>query len=98
MQCEEARNQFTDYLADGLSESVRSEVQQHLIDCEACRNEAEALNGIWMKLGSIPSPVADSETMRARFEVMLEAYQHGMDHAPKSVWWSSINDRIGRIW
>jgi len=73
-------------------------VQQHLIGCESCRDEAEALKGLWLKLGSIPAEKPDSESMRARFEVMLEAYQHGMDHAPASSWWAGLNSWIANWW
>ncbi len=98
MQCEEVRNQFTDYLSESLAGPLRSEVQQHLIGCSSCREEAEALKGIWMKLGSIPAEPADTSAMRARFEVMLEAYQHGMDHAPAANWWANLNNFIGKWW
>lgn len=43
MQCEKAREHFTDYLSDSLADDIRSDMQQHLIGCESCREEAEAL-------------------------------------------------------
>ena len=42
MQCEKAREHFTDYLSDSLGDNVKSDVKQHLIECETCRDEAEA--------------------------------------------------------
>jgi hypothetical protein len=98
MQCEEARNQFTDYLGDELDEQRRSEFENHLIACEACRDEAEALKGIWMKLDMIPAEKLDSAAMRARFDVMVEAYRHGMDHAPRRLWWSHLNSWVTKWW
>jgi uncharacterized protein (UPF0147 family) len=98
MQCEETREHFTDYLGDSLPENIRSAVQQHLITCESCRDEAEALKSIWSKLSAIPSERPDSDAMRARFEVMLEAYRQGMDHAPRSQWWTSANAWLGKWW
>ena len=97
MQCEEVRDQFTDYLIETLSEPKRSELQQHLIGCTACRSEAEGLKTIWAKLGSIPSE-QPGPAMRARFEVMLEAYQHGLDHAPATSWWQSMNSWMSGWW
>jgi len=73
-------------------------MQQHLIGCESCRDEAEALKGIWTRLGSIPAEKPDSDAMRARFEVMLDAYRQGMDHAPQSTWWNSANAWFARWW
>jgi uncharacterized protein (UPF0147 family) len=98
MQCEEVRNQFTDYLSESLAEPVRSEIQQHLIACESCRSEAQDLKGIWFKLDAIPTEKPDTAGMRARFDVMLEAYRQGMDHAPASTWWGSVNAWIAGFW
>ena len=98
MQCEEVRDQFTDYLGDNLAEPARSEVQKHLIDCILCRDEAQALKGIWMKLESIPADRPDSAAMRARFDVMLDAYRQGMDHAPAGSFLNSVNVWIGKWW
>src|SRR5215470_3500297 len=98
MQCEEARNQFTDYLGDSLREPAQSELEQHLMACESCRDEAEALKGIWMKLDTIPSEKPDSDAMRARFDVMVEAYRHGMDHASRRLSWNSVNAWFGKWW
>ncbi len=98
MQCEEARNQFTDYLGDNLDEPAHSELEQHLLGCDSCRNEAEELKGIWMKLDTIPAEKPDSDAMRARFDVMVEAYRNGMDHAPRRISWNSVNDWFGKWW
>jgi hypothetical protein len=98
MQCEEVRNQFTDYLSESLAEPVRSEIQQHLIACDSCRAEAQDLKDIWTKLDAIPAEKPDTAGMRARFDVMLEAYRQGMDHAPASTWWGGINAWIAGFW
>jgi hypothetical protein len=96
-QCEEIRDQFTDYLIETLDEAARSEVQQHLIGCSACRAEAESLKTIWTRLGSIPGEQSGSGA-RARFEVMLAAYQHGLDHAPAKNWWRNLNAWMAGWW
>jgi uncharacterized protein (UPF0147 family) len=98
MQCEEVRNQFTDYLTESLAEPVRSEIQQHLIACGSCRNEAQDLKDIWTRLDAIPAEKPDTAGMRARFNVMLDAYRQGMDHAPVSTWWGSVNTWIAGFW
>lgn len=97
MQCKEVRDQFTDYLTESLPEPVRSEVQQHLIACESCRAEAEGLKTIWTKLEDIPSTQPGPE-LRARFDVMLEAYKHGLEHAPARSWWQSVNSWLSGWW
>src|SRR5262245_57653267 len=98
MQCEEARDQFTDYLSDSLTEPARADFQAHLIACESCRGETDALKNIWMRLDSITAEKPDSAAMRARFDVMVEAYRHGMDHATRVTWWDSLNTWVGKWW
>ena len=98
MQCEKAREHFTDYLSDSLGDNVKSDVKQHLIECVTCRDEAEALKGIWMRLDSIPAEKPDSDAMRARFEVMLDAYRQGMDHAPQHSFWNTANAWFAKWW
>lgn len=98
MQCEEVRDQFTDYLGESLAEPLRSEIQKHLIACELCREEAETMKSFWMKLGSLPVEAADSTTLRARFDIMLEAYQHGLSHAPAQSWWDNLNTWLAIWW
>jgi hypothetical protein len=73
-------------------------MQQHLIGCESCADEVEALKGIWTTLGSIPGERPDSAAMRSRFDVMLDAYRQGMDHAPRPSWWNRFNQWFGKWW
>ena len=97
MQCKDVRNQFADYLTGTLTEPVRAEVEKHLGSCADCRREAEGLETIWMKLGSIPQQVADSGEMRAKFNVMIEAYEQGLEHAPPRLW-ETVNSWLARWW
>src|SRR5437867_3931155 len=97
MQCEEVRDQFADYVIDSIQEPLRSQVIQHLSACERCRTEAEELMSLWINLGSIPSAQPGPE-LRARFDVMLEAYKHGLDHAPSRTLWQGLNQWITVWW
>ena len=74
MQCREVRSQFTDYVSETLEEPGYSQIRQHLLDCASCCAEAEELKTIWTNLGSIPSAAPGPE-LRARFDVMLDAYK-----------------------
>lgn len=97
MQCEEVREQFADYVIDSVQEPVRFQIAQHLKGCEACRSEAEELKTLWMSLASIPA-VQPGPELRARFDVMLEAYRHGLDHAASISLWQRLNSWIGAWW
>src|SRR5215470_7695854 len=97
MQCEEVRKQFADYVIDQMEEPVRSSVSEHLKICEICRTEAAELKSLWNTLGAIP-PMEPSPALESRFHVMLEAYKHGLNHAPAKNWWAGVNSWVGRWW
>jgi len=80
-----------------LTGSVRADVEKHLGSCPDCCHEAQGLEAIWMRLGSIPAETPDSAGMRAKFNVMIEAYEQGLEHAP-SRFWETINSWVGRWW
>ena len=97
MECKEVRDEFADYLIDNLGESTRSEVRNHLAHCEPCRSEGEGLRTLWARMGSIPAAQPGPE-LGARFEVMLEAYKQGLDHAPARGWWQKLNSWLADWW
>src|SRR5262245_51455671 len=97
MQCEEVREQFADYVIGQIGEAERSSFVQHLSVCEDCRNEADELKSLWGALDAIP-PAEPGPELRSRFHIMLEAYKHGLDQAPKSSWWSGVNSWLSGWW
>ena len=97
MQCEEVREQLADYVIDQLQEPARSQVAGHLLSCKNCQSEAEEIQGLWTTLGSIPSAEPGPET-RARFQMMLQAYQHGLEQAPKKHRWQALNAWLSSWW
>src|SRR5579884_4011086 len=98
MQCNEIENVFTDYVDGTLAPPVRSEMEQHLKNCSQCSEELQALKGLWVSLGTISSAPPDSASMRARFDVMLDAYRQGLDHRPSQSWWNRVNASFARWW
>jgi anti-sigma factor RsiW len=98
MQCSEVESRFADYVNNSLSQPVRSEVQEHLATCTVCAEEVEAMKDIWMSLGSIRTEVPDRQAMRARFDVMLDAYRQGLEHRPSTIWWKTVNTWLARWW
>jgi len=97
MQCEEVREQFASYVIGQIEETAHSLVDQHLKSCDSCRSEAAELKRLWITLGSIPAADPSPE-MRTRFDIMLEAYRQGLDHAPKATWWESVNTWLSGWW
>jgi hypothetical protein len=81
MECEEVRNRLADHLKAELADleaTTRVELLEHLATCAACRAEAEEAEDVWARLGEIPGNRMDQVAMRARFDEMLEVYQHGL--------------------
>src|SRR5689334_13367138 len=97
MQCEQVRNQFTDYVIGQIDDPARLLMEEHLAACHACRSEAEQLQGLWSGLGSIPCD-APSPELRSRFQIMLQAYEHGVEHAARRSWWQKLNTQLRRWW
>jgi hypothetical protein len=94
MECEQVRQQLTDFLI-GVDDP---EVREHLERCTACREEAASLERIWSGLGRIPAAAPNSAAMRARFTSMLEGYEHGRDGANASARWDRMNGWLARWW
>lgn len=97
MRCEEVREQFADYVIDQIEEPSRSVIAQHLVECEDCRTEAQELKTLWTALGSIPAAEPGPE-LRSRFQIMIEAYKHGLDQAPSKSWWKGMNSWLSGWW
>lgn len=80
MKCNEVNELFPDYLAGTLDDETKSELQEHFVSCELCRQEAESLSAMWQKLGDLPDE-QPSAAMRAKFYTSLAAYQQEMKRA-----------------
>ena len=97
MQCEEVRDQFADYVIGDVSDPARTLIDEHLLACADCRTETEEMKTLWTGLGSLPSQEPGTE-MRARFQMMLDAYQHGLDHSVRRTWWAVLNSKLSGWW
>jgi HEAT repeats len=98
MQCEEVREQFADYVIRGAEEPASLQIAQHLMTCESCRTEAEDLKILWTALGAIPPGAEPGPGARASFNLMLEAYKHGLERPAARSWWQGMNTWLGGWW
>ncbi|MEO8126667.1 MAG: HEAT repeat domain-containing protein [Bryobacteraceae bacterium] len=88
MNCEKVREHFADDLAGTLEAAAAADFRSHLLECRACREEANHMRTTWTSLDSIPEPDPGPE-MRTRFYQMLDAYQQGRrEAAAPRAWWS----------
>jgi len=85
MTCERTQEKFADFLTGDLDETGRGEVQKHILDCAACREDLENLTVVWAKLGVLPEEQPGS-AVRGRFYAMLEDYKAAQPVGSKSRW------------
>jgi hypothetical protein len=78
MRCEDIKKSFPDYLVGDLDQNSSEEIQSHLVDCPACRQELEDMSAVWTKLGVLPE-AHPSNGLRERFYGMLEEYKAEMN-------------------
>lgn len=74
MRCEDIKKNFPDFLVGDLDQGSADNIQSHIADCAACREELENLSAIWTKLGVLPEELP-SNGLRDRFYGMLEEYK-----------------------
>jgi len=98
MHCEEVREQFADYVIRGAEDPASLQIAQHLMTCESCRTEAEDLKTLWTALGAIPQGIEPAPAARASFNLMLEAYKHGLEQPAARSLWQGMNKWLGEWW
>lgn len=78
MNCENANEQFAEWLSNQLPDAERLELEAHLDNCSDCQREAQTMEQLWMRMDplAIPEP---SKQMRVRFDAMLDAYKETVE-------------------
>jgi protein-disulfide isomerase len=80
MRCEEAENNFAEYLSGTLA--TDSGLEEHLAECSRCRNEVEELQEVWHNLDEVTVPrspsVMQASLVRAIADAKLEPAQPHM--------------------
>lgn len=98
MSCDDAREQFVDFLTGELAAGAKSAVEAHISGCATCGEEIRRLTEVWTKLGVLPTE-QPSAVLRDRFYTLLEAYKEGLEAekaapAPKR----TLSLSFGRFW
>ena len=81
MKCETIKANIPEYLNGTLDSEAVRQIETHISECPACRQEVEAMSLIWSKLNRMPQEEPGA-AVRSRFYHMLEVYRHGMNHSP----------------
>jgi hypothetical protein len=96
MNCDTCKDLLADSLVGSLSVTDSEQVEEHLAECTACREQAAEIRPLWENLGLIPAG-EPGPAARARFYEMLEAYQHGLAQARQPVR-ERINQWLSNWW
>ncbi|HXV59450.1 MAG TPA: zf-HC2 domain-containing protein [Vicinamibacteria bacterium] len=90
MNCDEVRERLVALWQGDATPVESAEIEGHLAACFACDAESRDLKLLWYQLGTLPEE-EPGPGLRARFDVMLEAYRAGQKRRT-----SRILDRIDR--
>lgn len=74
-QCEKVETLLPDYWSGKIDRDSKNLVETHLAGCLAC----SGVSILWNRLGALPDERPDP-VLRTRFDAMLDAYQHGLEH------------------
>lgn len=55
MKCEEVSKELVGYLDRRVNSAERRQVEEHLLECPACRKRAEEFRGLWSVLEEVPA-------------------------------------------
>jgi anti-sigma factor RsiW len=80
MKCDQVKEHIADYLAGALSGAEAEEMDEHLAQCAACKQEVAALSETWEMLGLLEQEQPSAQ-LRPRFYQSLEAYRQGLQSA-----------------
>jgi hypothetical protein len=75
MECNEYREQFTQFLGGNLSQVESKAFSEHLEKCNECRAEFQKFSQLWNLLGEMPVP-EPSAAMKTEFNEMLSGYKN----------------------
>ncbi len=85
MNCQKIRIQMAELLNDGLGAEEAARLREHLGGCPACREEFQALNETWTRLG-ILAEEQPGPGLRRDFYRQLESYQQELAAGERTKW------------
>jgi hypothetical protein len=71
MQCQHARELFSDYVAEAIDSALAISLENHLTSCAACHEEVEGLRRVWAVLEQAPlveAPAFFHENVMSRID------------------------------
>jgi hypothetical protein len=84
INCEQTKEQLTDWLSNQLPDSERANLETHLAKCPACQAEANSTRQLWQLMGNVPVPEPGA-TSRVRFQAMLDTYKETVSTEKESI-------------
>jgi len=91
MNCDRTIELLSERLKGLLDAAGEAELERHLADCAACREEAAATEELWSEMGRLDDDDMPHERMRARFHAALAAYEERARSSTLDRW-------LERVW
>jgi hypothetical protein len=95
MKCEKYEDKLIGWLNNELTVAEREELDKHLSDCPACRQELAEMQPIWEMTGTIETP-EPSGHMRVKFQAMLNTYKESVED--QKGFKGGIAEQWNRLW
>lgn len=92
MNCENANEQFTEWLSNRLPDAERLELEAHMAGCPDCQQEANDMESLWVRMNTLAAP-EPSKMMRVRFDAMLDTYKESVKADEKN----TVSDFVAKI-
>ena len=84
INCDQTKDQLTDWLSNQLPDAERVSLEAHLAQCPVCQAEADSVRQLWQLMGKVPAP-EPSPMARVRFQAMLDTYKATVDTKQESI-------------
>jgi hypothetical protein len=97
MECNNIKELIIDYMEGSLDKKEAENVDSHLLSCEGCRRELEAMKPLWLGLDDLEMEKV-SGRLRSNIENMIDSYSLGMNNTRDVKWHVSFVKWLESWW
>ena len=97
MKCENVMYLMVLYLNGEIDVQEKLELENHVQECQSCRQEFAHMKLMHQQLGVLPVPQPNTSKMQADFYEMLHEYKRATMREKKS-WLSDVKEKFEAVW
>ncbi|NLD39291.1 MAG: hypothetical protein GX654_20745 [Desulfatiglans sp.] len=97
MECNNIKELIIDYMDGSLDKKEAEKVDSHLLSCEECRTELEAIKSIWFDLDDLKMEKV-SDQLKKNIDSMIGSYILGMKNTKDEKWHVSFVKWLESWW